>query len=94
MIDAAIQILTAVACLIIIVRADGAANNMTDHTDTLIRYSFILRATAAAAGIIAIGLGYVPSWLELLIYGGVAATMLAERRIRLLGGSIDRSVIQ
>lgn len=94
MIDAAIQIVTAAACLIVIVRADGAANNMDNHTDVLVRYAFIVIAAAAAAGILAIGLGYVPGWREPLMSGGIAALMLAERRIRLLSSPANRSAIQ
>jgi hypothetical protein len=94
MMDSALQILTAVACLIVIVRADRAANNMDNHTDTLVRYAFILLAASAAAGIVAIGLGYVPGWREPLMSGGIAALMLAERRIRLLSTPTDRSAIQ
>ncbi len=89
--DAVLQIMTATACLIVIVRADAALNNMDKHTDTLVRYAFLLLAASAAAGIFAIWLGYVPGWREPLMSGGIAALMLAERRIRLLGNRTNRS---
>ncbi len=94
MMDAARQILTVAACRVVIVRADRAANNMDGDTDTLVRYAFILLAASAAAGIVAIAMGYVPGWREPLMSGGIAALMLAERRIRLLSTPTDRSAIQ
>jgi hypothetical protein len=92
--DATLQIMTVIFCGVVLLRTEGAINNMDDKTRSDIRYAFLLLAASALAAIFAIGLGYVPTWREPLMSGGVAVLMLAERRIRLLSTPTDRSAVQ
>lgn len=83
--DLAFQLSTAVGCLLVFFRAEGAINRMTRQTAMIVRLAFEQLAAAAAAGLVAIAFfRYVPNWHELLMAGGVASLMMCERRIRLL----------
>lgn len=91
--DAALQILTAVACMVICARAEGSCNHMTDKTDHGIRYAFLFLVGVSGAMVVAICLGYVPGWREAALSVGFAAVMLCDRRLRRLSSAADRKAI-
>lgn len=71
-------------CIVIFWRAESAINRMGKDTLRLVRIAFVLLAVGAAAMVVLILLGAVPSWPSLLICAGVAALLFCERRIRVL----------
>lgn len=88
------QAITAAACLIVIIRSEGAINRMTRATNMLVRLSFMQIAASAVAGLLAIGIGYVPGWREILMSWGVAALMICDRRLRRITSAADRRAAQ
>lgn len=73
-----------IAAGVIIVRAEPALNRMSRCTPFMIRASFNLLTLGAAAQIVFIMVGEVPSWPTAITTVGVAALLICERRLRLL----------
>ena len=65
-------------------RAEPALNRMSRCTPFMIRASFHLLTLGAAAEIVFILSGEVPSWPTAITTVGVAALLICERRLRLL----------
>lgn len=85
MIDAALQIATALAAAVVLARAEPALNRMTARTPQLVRIALVLLVAGAAAKLGAILLlGAVPSAPEALTAAGLALLLLCERRLRVL----------
>lgn len=85
MMDLILQIATALACAVVVMRAEPALNRMHRQTQLIVRLSFYQLAVSAGAELLAIGaFGYVPSWREMLLASGIATLMLCERRLRYL----------
>jgi uncharacterized membrane protein YfcA len=83
--DHVAQILALSACVVIIVRAEGAINRMTRRTPMLVRSAFwllLVGAAGAAAGILLSG--EVPPWPAVFGAWGAALMLYCERRLRYL----------
>ena len=84
MIDAALQITSALSAFIVLVRAEPALSRMSGSTHPLIRLSVWLLVVGAAARLGSIVLyGIVPPAYEVITAAGVAL-LLCERRVRIL----------
>lgn len=79
-----LQAIVLVAAVIIVWRAEPALNRMSPCTPFLIRVSFLLLTVGAAAEIVFIFAGDVPSWPAAITTIGVAALLFCERRLRVL----------
>ena len=79
-----LQALVVLAAVVIVVRAEPALNRMSRCTPFMIRASFHLLTLGAAAEIVFILSGEVPSWPTAITTVGVAALLVCERRLRLL----------
>jgi membrane protein YqaA with SNARE-associated domain len=85
MIDAALQITSALSAFIVLVRAEPALSRMSGSTHPLIRLSVWLLVVGAAARLGSIVLyGIVPPAYEVITAAGVALLLLCERRVRIL----------
>ena len=85
MMEGAVRILTAIACLIVLARTEPALNRMCGATDLFVRVSFWQMAVAASIELLSILFyGYAPGWRECLLSSGLALLLLCERRIRML----------
>lgn len=72
-------------CAVILFRAEPAINQMNATAQHwMIRAAFAALATGAAADLIAISAGAIPSFSHLVLTGGIAALLLCKKRIRLL----------
>ena len=69
---------------VIVVRAEPALNRMSRCTPFMIRASFHLLTLGAAAEIVFILSGDVPTWPTAIMIIGVAALLICERRLRIL----------
>lgn len=86
--DLGTQILTALCCLLILIRAEPALNRMGQLSPPfLMRVAFALLATGAVAGILSLLAGKIPDRHTLLILAGTAALTFCERRVRILTGN-------
>ena len=91
MMDLALQIVTVIACAIVVFRVEPALNKMTGGTLMIVRLSFYQLAVGAGAELLAIlAFGYVPGLREMVMACGIATLLLCERRIRLLSRSCAR----
>lgn len=81
-----LQMLVMIASCVVFARAEPAINRMSGHTPHLVALAFVLLAVAAAAEIIAILTGHVPSLSEVLFAAGTAVMLMCERRLRALLG--------
>ena len=79
-----LQIIVVLAAVVIIVRTEPALNRMSRCTPFMVRTAFHLLALGAAAEIVFIVTGDVPSWPAAIVTLGVAALLICERRLRLL----------
>lgn len=79
-----LQAIVVLAALVIIVRTEPALNRMSRCTPFMVRAAFHLLALGAAAEIVCIVVGDVPSWPTAIVTVGVAALLICERRLRLL----------
>ena len=87
-----LQIIVVMAALVIIVRAEPALNRMSRGTPLMVRGAFHLLALGAAAEIVFIMSGDVPSWPTAIVTLGVAALLVCERRLRVLCPPLKRRV--
>lgn len=79
------QALSVVACVVIILRAEGAINRMTRRTPFLVRSAFWLLLVGAASAAVCILLGGdVPPWPSVFGVWGAALMLFCERRLRYL----------
>lgn len=79
-----LQAIVLVAAFVIIVRAEPALNRMSRCTPFMVRAAFHLLALGAAAEIVCIVVGDVPSWPTAIVTAGIAALLICERRLRVL----------
>ncbi|MEW6612720.1 MAG: hypothetical protein AB1409_08265 [Pseudomonadota bacterium] len=79
-----LQTIVLLAAMVILVRAEPALNRMGRSTPILIRASFHLLALGAAAQIVTILAGEVPSWPTAIVVVGAASLLVCERRLRVL----------
>lgn len=86
MIDAVLQALAALACVVVIVRAEPALSRMTQYTDMRVRIAIWLCIVGAAGRLGWIVLGGVPDPITVIMMIGLAALLICERRIRVLTG--------
>lgn len=81
MITSIMQAIVVLAALVIIVRTEPALNRMSRCTPFMVRAAFHLLALGAAAEIVCIVVGDVPSWPTAIVTAGVAALLICERRL-------------
>ena len=79
-----LQAILLLAAVIIIVRAEPALNRMSGCTPFMVRAAFHLLTLGAAAEIVCILMGDIPSWPTAIVTAGVAALLICERRMRVL----------
>lgn len=85
MIDAALQIASALSAFVVLLRAEPALGRMSRATPHAVRISIWLLVVGAAARLGSIVLyGAVPPAYEVITAAGVALLLLCERRIRIL----------
>lgn len=85
MIDAALQIASALSAFVVLLRAEPALGRMSGATHPVVRISLWLLVVGAAARLGSIVLyGTVPTAYEVITAAGVALLLLCERRIRIL----------
>ena len=95
MIDAMLQIATASASVITLIRCEPAIGRMTCHTHLMVRLSIWLLCVSSLAQVGAITLlGHIPTTPELLLSLGVASLLMCERRMRVLIPRPNRRVRQ
>src|SRR5574337_424453 len=77
MMDLILQIATALACAVVVMRAEPALNRMHRQTQLIVRLSFYQLAVSAGAELLAIGaFAYVPSWREMLLTSPVGLALI------------------
>lgn len=81
MITSIMQAIVVLAALVIIVRTEPALNRMSHCTPFMVRAAFHLLALGAAAEIVCIVVGDVPSWPTAIVTAGVAALLICKRRL-------------
>lgn len=79
-----LQAIVILAGIVIIVRVEPALNRMSRCTPFMVRVAFHLLALGAAAQIVCIVVGDVPSCPTAIVTAGIAALLICERRLRLL----------
>lgn len=85
MIDAALQIASALSAFVVLLRAEPALGRMSGATPPAVRVSLWLLVVGTAARLGSIVLyGTVPPAYEVITAAGVALLLLCERRIRIL----------
>lgn len=85
MIDAALQIASALSAFVVLLRAEPALGRMSAATPPAVRISIWLLVVGAAARLGSIVLyGATPTIYEAITAAGVALLLLCERRIRIL----------
>lgn len=85
LLDLAAQGLSVAACVVIIIRAEGAINRMSRCTPFLVRMAFWLLLVGAAGAVMCILLaGDVPPWPAVFGVWGSALMLFCERRLRYL----------
>jgi membrane protein YqaA with SNARE-associated domain len=85
MIDAALQIVSALSAFVVLLRAEPALGRMSGATHPTVRISLWLLVVGAAARLGSIVLyGIVPPAYEVITAAGIALLLLCERRIRIL----------
>lgn len=85
MIDAALQIASALSAFVVLLRAEPALGRMSGATNPAVRISLWLLVVGAAARLGSIVLyGTVPPAYEVITAAGVALLLLCERHIRIL----------
>ncbi len=89
-----LQIIVVMAAAVIIVRAEPALNRMSRCTPIMVRVAFHLLALGAAAEIVCVITGDVPSWPAAIVTLGVATLLFCERRLRLLWPPIKRRALR
>lgn len=83
--DLLAQGLSVAACVVIIVRAEGAINRMSRCTPFLVRSAFwLLLVGAAGSGMCIVLDGDVPPWPAVFGVWGAALLLFCERRLRYL----------
>lgn len=78
------SIASALACVIILWRAEPALNRMTTGTHFTVRLAMWLLVVGAAAQLLALAMGTVPQWPTVVLELGVACLLYCERRLRVL----------
>lgn len=86
-VDTLANIVTLVACSVILFRAEQANSRMSRSTPLLVRLAFNLLGCAALGGIFYALAGAVPAWLTALLALAVAVLTLCERRVQILTGA-------
>lgn len=84
--DFAYRFIVALACIVIILRAEPAISRMTPHTDLRVRFAIWLCLVGAVARLWWVCMGGVPDSITVLLLVGLAALLMCERRIRVLTG--------
>lgn len=79
-----LQTIVILTGVVIIVCTESALNRMSRCTPFMVRAAFHLLALSAAAEIVCIVVGDVPSWPTAIVTAGIAALLICERRLRLL----------
>lgn len=82
--DSVAQVLTVMACAVILWRTEPAINRMSESTPLLIRCAFMIIALGSTAELSCTVVGKIPSWPSVLGSCGTAALLLCERRLRYL----------
>lgn len=78
-----LQAIVILASVVIIVRAEPALNRTSRCTPFMVRAAFHLLALGAAAEVVCIVVGDVPSWPTALDTAGIAALLICERQLLL-----------
>lgn len=84
MIQLLLSIASALACTMILWRAEPALNCMTPGTHFTVRLAMWLLVVGAAAQLLALAMGAVPQWPTVVLELGVACLLYCERRLRVL----------
>lgn len=79
-----LQALTLAGATVTLFRAEPALDKCGPKTPVMIRASFFLLAVAALWQVAGIATGDVPTIPACLLFDGVAALLVCERRLRLL----------
>ena len=77
----ALQGMCFLACLTIIILTEPNINRMDRRAPLLLRLGLWALCTAAAAGILFIALGEIPSWPAVFGAVGISCYLLGERRL-------------
>lgn len=89
-----LQIIVLLGAGVIIVRAEPVLNRMSRCTPFMVRAAFHLLALGAAAEIVFVITGDVPTWPAAIVTLGVAALLFCERRLRRLWPSTKRRALR
>lgn len=84
MIPLALAAISALACAIILLRAEPALNAMTPATPLVVRMALWLLCCGALAQLLSIVMGEVPRWPTVVLELGTGVLLYCERRMRVL----------
>lgn len=79
-----LRVVVLLASVIVLARSEPALNRMDRDTSLIVRVAFHLLAVGAAAQIVFLVLGDLPSWPTAIVLVGVAGLLICEKRLRIL----------